>query len=546
MPRDTQADAETVAQIEAAARAKDIPRAVEMARRALADGLVHPMLLNLRSFWWTQQGGDREALADLEKAVEIAPDDLLVRNAYGMLLGKHGRWAEALALFRGSVDLAPEFPLAQFGLGWALESTGELPEAAEHYERARILDPNFVEPLIRLSSLAYRRADQETARTLVNRALMMRPGDYVALTTLASVAIADGDFDQADGVIRRLIAAKPPTPLDGAFARTALGDLRHAQGRYAQAFTAYTAANREKFKLYAPQYDNPGATVTDYCRWLASYFATAPSAQWSAREQAAPDDPRDGATGHVFLVGFPRSGTTLLENVLAAHPGIATLEERDVLADATRTFLINEEGRDRLAVLSDEEIADWRERYWAKVREYGVDVGGKVFVDKYPLTTMKLPVIAKLFPKARILFAVRDPRDVVLSCFRRAFGMNSSMFEFLDIERAAKFYDAVMTLAAVYREHLGLEWREARHETLLADFETEARAICTFIGVDWNAAMTDFADHAKTRNIRTPSSTQVLRGLNRDGVAMWKNYEAEMTKPAVLLKPWLREFNYDD
>lgn len=544
MPRDTQADAATVAQIEAAARAQDIPRAVEMARRALDDGLVHPMLLNLRSVWWTRQGRDREAMADLKQAMEIAPEDRFVRNAYGILLGKHARWDEALAVFRESVRLAPDFAVAQYSLGWVLESTGEIAEAAVQYERARALDPDFVQPLVRLSSLAYRRADWETARTLALRALALRPGDYVALTTLGSVAVADGNFEQAEEIIRRLVAAKPPTPLDGAFARTALGDLRHAQGRYAQAFAAYTAANREKFKLYAAQYDRPGTTVTDYCHWLASYFARAEAAQWSASAQTAPDDPRDGATGHIFLVGFPRSGTTLLENVLASHPGIATLEERDMLSDATRTFLIDEAGRDRLAILSDAEIAEWRARYWAQAREYGAAIADKVFIDKYPLTTIKLPLIAKLFPKARILFALRDPRDVVLSCYRRSFGMNSSMFEFLDLERAAKFYDAVMTLAGVYREHLGLDWREARHEALIANFETEARAICDFIGVEWNAAMSDFAEHAKGRTIRTPSSTQVVKGINREGMAVWKNYEAEMRPVMELLETWIEKFEH--
>jgi hypothetical protein len=231
-----------------------------------------------------------------------------------------------------------------------------------------------------------------------------------------------------------------------------------------------------------------------------------------------------------------------LENVLASHPGIATLEERDMLSDATRTFLIDEAGRDRLATLSDAEIAEWRARYWAQARDYGANAASKVFIDKYPLTTIKLPLIAKLFPKARILFALRDPRDVVLSCYRRSFGMNSSMFEFLDLERAAKFYDAVMTLAGVYRERLGLEWREARHETLIADFETEARANCTFIGVEWNAAMSDFAEHAKGRTIRTPSSTQVVKGINREGVAVWKNYEAEMAPVMPVLAPWIEKF----
>ncbi|HTQ15031.1 MAG TPA: sulfotransferase [Rhizomicrobium sp.] len=534
-----------IEQVEAAVRDGQLPRALEMARRALDEGVVHPMLLNLRSYWWVQQGRDEDALADLKHAIGIAPEDIFVRNAYGVLLGRLGRWEEAMPVLKGTVEITPEWAPARQSLGWAMESTGELAEARIHYERALALDPDFAEPMVRLSSLATRRGDWEGARALANRALELQPGGYGASTTLASVAIADRDFDRAEEIVRRLVAAKPPSPLDGIFARNVLGDLRHAQGRYAQAFKAYTESNRAKFKLYAPQYDRPGVTVTDYCRWLTDYFSSASPERWSAASQTAPDDPRDGATGHVFLVGFPRSGTTLLENVLASHPGIETLEERDMLDEPMRAFLTNEADRERLAVLDEAAIAEWRARYWARVRAHGVAVAGKVFVDKYPLSTLKLPIVAKLFPKAKVLFALRDPRDVVLSCYRRSFGINSSMFEFLDLERAAKFYDAAMSLAQVCRTRLGLAWREVRNESLIADFETEARAICAFIGVDWSAEMTDFAEHAKSRSIRTPSSIQVVKGINREGVGTWKNYEAELAPVLPLLARWVEAFGYE-
>ncbi len=218
-----------MAEIEAAARSRDLPRAVALARKALGDGLVHPMLLNLRSYGWIQQGREKEALADLKLAVEIAPDDLLVRNAYGILLGRHQRWDEAFAILEGSVAMAPDYAVAQFSLGWALEATGELTAARTRYERAAALDPAFAEPLARLSSLAYRRADWSEARRSADAALALRPDDYIALTTHASVAVADGDLARAETIVRRLLAMKPPGPLDAALARGVLGDLRHAE-----------------------------------------------------------------------------------------------------------------------------------------------------------------------------------------------------------------------------------------------------------------------------------------------------------------------------
>jgi tetratricopeptide (TPR) repeat protein len=546
--RDLAQDAQTIAEIQALAAGPDIPRAMELARAALADGLVHPLLLNLRATSALQQGRTGEALADLERAMQLAPHDLFVRNAYGTLLINLERWADAFPVLKETVALAPDYSGAHYRLGWAYERTGQLDEARASYERSAELDPNFVMPLPHLADFAQRRSDWSAAKDYASRALRLDPNHYLARSILASVLVAEGNLEQAELLLLPLIARRADAPLDGAQARRVLGDLRHAQGRYAQAFQAYTLGNKMKYDVYAPRFEVPGSTGTDYARWLSDYFEVADPALWSARRDLSnePDDPRDGAIGHVFLIGFPRSGTTLLENVLASHPQVSTLEERDTFGELTHRYLITEEGRDRLAHASPQEIAQARAAYWARVREFGADVAGKVVVDKYPMTSLKLPMVAKLFPKARILFAVRDPRDVVLSCYRRSFAMNSSMFEFLTIDRAARFYDATMNACDVYRRKLELPWRKVRNETLVADFDSEARAICEFVGLEWNAQMRDFAEHAKSRTIRTPSSTQVIRGINSDGVGIWRNYEKDMAPAIPYLGRWIKEFGYEN
>lgn len=540
--RDTHQDASTLAQIETAATT-DVPRAVELARAALADGLVHPMLLNLRSYWWTQRGRQDMALADLRLAVSIAPTDVFVRNALGILLGRLEKWNEAFSVLEETASIAPNSAMAQYSLGWAFEATGELDKARQQFERAVALDPNFVKPLIHLSSLAHRRSDWNGSREIALRALALSPGEYVATTNLAVVAVAQGELDQAEALLRPLLGRQAETPLDAALVRRTLGDLRHAQERYGQAFAAYSESNRLKYMYYAHRFETPGTTAADYGRWLAGQFENA-GPEYRADRRTEPQDD-SGARGHVFLVGFPRSGTTLLENVLASHPDITTLEERDTLGDLMQQFLINEAGLKRLAGLSPPEIGELRAAYWNRVKKFKAGIAGKTVVDKYPLTSIKLPLVAKLFPSAKILFAVRDPRDVVLSCFRRNFAMNTSMFEFLDIERAARFYAVVMALVAVYREKLGLDWLQVHNEALIEDFERRAQEVCNFIGVGWNAQMRDFAEHAKSRTIKTPSSVQVVRGINADSVGLWRNYEKEMAPALPVLAPWVRTYGYD-
>jgi hypothetical protein len=249
---------------------------------------------------------------------------------------------------------------------------------------------------------------------------------------------------------------------------------------------------------------------------------------------------------HVFLVGFPRSGTTLLEQVLAAHPDVVAMEERTCLVDSAKEFFGSNTDLDRLAGLSGAELEPWRQAYWKRVAEAGITPSKRVFLDKMPLNAVFLPLIAKLFPSAKILFALRDPRDVVLSCFRRRFAMNAGMYEFTSLETTCAYYGAVMRLTQVYREKLAMEVFEARHESLLADFESEARRLCDFLGVEFNDEMRGFGARARGQNIDTPSSAQVARGLSVSGLAQWQRYRPQMETVLPWLAPFVSQFGYPE
>ena len=540
--RDAARDAQVIAEIAQVTQTGDIGRASEMARVALDTGLINPMLLNLRAWWHEQQGHSAPALADLQLALSLDPRDLKVRNPLGILLGRLGRWKEAIALMEETIRMGPDQAEAWFNLGWAREFTGELQEARRCFEQAVTLDPLFAAPLAHLASLAYRRSDWTATEDLAGKALAIEPGHPVALTALAMTALAQRDLAATEARLTELGDLSRLEPTEAALAQTALGDLRDAQGRRSEAFAAYAARNARKFRDAAPWFDRAGSTATDYVNWLAAYFA---KTEWTPPPADTPADSRDGAIGHVFLVGFPRSGTTLLENVLASHPRIAALDERDTLGEAAMAFLSGEEGRAKLARISTAEIEAHRAIYWQRVRRFGAKVEGKVFVDKYPLSSIKLALVAKLFPDAKVLFALRDPRDVLFSCFRRSFSLNPSMFELLDLERGARLYAAVMTLSMLYREKLGLAWHTLRYESLVEDFEGEIRRVCDFIELEWDARMQDFAALSRDRAIKTPSSTQVVRGLYREGAGQWQTYAAQLAPAIAILEPWIRRFGYE-
>jgi hypothetical protein len=239
-----------------------------------------------------------------------------------------------------------------------------------------------------------------------------------------------------------------------------------ASGRYEEAFEAYAICNGAIRQL---QQRFASSNVSGYVRQMSAALEKLDPNRWPARGVAAL--PSGGAAEHVFLLGFPRTGTTLIEVVLDGNPRVVSLEEHELLADGVLAFMREPVNFEALARADEPALNALRESYWQRVRDTGIDVAGKVFIDKHPLNSLKLPLIAQLFPRAKILFAVRDPRDVILSCFRRRFQMNPSMYELLTLNGAAALYGATMQFAYAAKAALKLEWHEVRYERLIADFE---------------------------------------------------------------------------
>jgi hypothetical protein len=234
-----------------------------------------------------------------------------------------------------------------------------------------------------------------------------------------------------------------------------------------------------------------------------------------------------------------------MEQALAGHPKVAALEEAPTLAAAHAEFLAADDGLGRLAQLDPAEAELWRGRYWAEVAAHGAEVRGRVFLDKAPAATEDLPLVARLFPAAKVLFAVRDPRDVVLSCLRQNFRMNAMTYAFTDLAETAACYDACQGLAETYRARLPIELMEVRHEDLVVDFEGGLGRVCGFLGLELDPAMLDVAATAQARVVRTPSAAQVRAGLNSRGLGRWRSYEAELAPVLGVLRPWAERYGYE-
>jgi tetratricopeptide (TPR) repeat protein len=535
-------DQATLRAVHASAQRGAHQDAALLAAAALADGLEHPLLLNVAALNLEMQGRVAEAEQLLQRAVAIAPGDLGSRNALGLCLLQLDRPSEALAQFDAMLALDSALPFAHASRGNSLFWLGAIGDAEESYRRALELDPNQGVALAGLARIAAGRGGHRQAREWAEKALIALPGNPDAVMTLAATELGERQVDRAELRLRALLMETCLTPLERAYATGLLGDVLDARSLPREAFAAYASCNQQLQQAYAARFSER-PTALEYALALTRHFERmAPLAAAESEPCLASErEPVD----HVFLLGFPRSGTTLLEVVLEGHPQVASLEENELLIDGVREFMRAEADLDRLMRAGTASLEPLRAAYWQLVARAGIDVTGKVFLDKHPLNTLKLPLITRLFPRAKILFACRDPRDVVLSCFRHRFQLSAPFYQMLSLQGAARYYDALMALAVCLTTALKLEMCLVRHEDVVTDFRREMRRVCAYLHLDWVPAMGDFALRTHKRPVLTPSTAQLVRGLNTEGLGQWRRYEAELLPVLPLLQPWIKRFLYD-
>ncbi len=537
MARNLETDLETLRAVLNLAQNRDFAGAATLAEKTLADGFEHPMLLNIAATRLEHEGKYEQALTLLERAVAIAPNDVGARNALGLCLQRLDRPAEALYHIDDLLKQHAELPFAHVSKGNALMALGSLGRARESHLRAYELEPKNFSATAALGSIATHRGQHGEARGWAERTLALVPGFPDAVLSVAAAELAAGDRVAAERRLREVINDSRASPADRARATGLLADVFDAEGRYDEAFEAYGACNRILRQIHQRF---TSANVVGYAHALNTALEKVEPRAWTD----SPELDSSGAAGHVFLLGFPRTGTTLVEVVLDGSPRVASLEEHELLADGVLAFMREPVGFDALARADEPTLNSLREAYWRRVRSAGIDVTGKVFVDKHPLNTLKLPLIARLFPHAKILFAVRDPRDVILSCFRRRFQMNPAMYEFLTVPGAAAFYAAVMQLAYTAQRKLSLRWHEVRYERLIANFEYEMRSICDYVGLEWLPSMGEFAQRVQSREHATPSTAQLSQGLVTSASAPWRHNEAHLPPALPTHKPWMQRLGY--
>ena len=498
-----------------------------------ADAQAHYLLANALR----EQGVLPDAVRHYREAIRLQPDFVEALCNLGAALTVQNETQEATQVLNRAVVLNPRAPQVLCNLGNLLQRDGKLAEALDKYQRALALNPDSLDAATSVASLLEKTGELDAARVLVETTLPRAPNHPQLLLAAAKLARRDKHFDTAIGFLETLLA-QPPDPEAVGEAHMLLGQMYDRKGDAGRAYAHLAEGNR----LVAGSILNNVGNSSGYLERIERLrrYLTPALAEVTPAPGGVEPPP-------IFLLGFARSGTTLLEQILDSHPALQALEEKATVSAMVRAFeAMVEEGDDNaLANLTELEIQQLRTVYFDEVNRQLVRKPGTRLVDKMPLNTVNVHLIWRVFPDARFILAIRHPCDVCLSCFMQNFMINEAMASFFTLESTAEVYEQVMQTWQLAAASLPLVYHRVRYEDLVADFEGETRALLDFLGVGWDDRVRGHTEHAMQRGtINTPSYHQVTQPIYQHAKYRWKRYAEQFESVMPKLKPFIDYFDY--
>ncbi len=459
-----------------------------------------------------QSGQGDTAVELIRRALAIDPGQAEAHNTLGVVLQMLGRPDEALASFRRAAAADPNFVDAHSNLGVLLKDHGRSDEAVSCFRRALAIDPNHADAQNNLGIALQTMGKFDEAAIEYERALAIRPGHAVAYKNLASVRkVRPGDplIVRIEALLQRHSLCED----DRTLLHFALGKCFDDLGEYDQAFRHYQVANRirkESSEFAAAAY----AKETD--RLIATF--TREFFEQRARFGTESERP-------VFILGMPRSGTTLVEQIMASHASVFGAGELNYFNQIARDLptMLNTAMTfpECTAHIVEETARGLAKGYLDQLR--GLSEDAARVTDKMPGNFRHIGLIALLFPQARIIHCRRHPIDVCLSCYFQDFRSQPFSYDLADIGQYYREYERLM---GHWSEVVMLPVMEVRYEDLIADVEKVGRQIIDFCGIGWDDAC--LTPHRNDRPITTASLWQARQPVYKTSVRRWERYEANL------------------
>jgi tetratricopeptide (TPR) repeat protein len=507
--------------------------------------------------------GDAEGgIPDLERALSMAADSPPIRLNLARAYRRSGEWQKSEQILR---QMAAEFPddaKPLIDLHDLLKMMLREDEILEVVDRALAIEPDNVELLLARAHHFGNVLDMEKGEDAFRVVLQHDPRNvdaFVGLATLfehsrpaALEALAvEAERKGIDGNGLNLVRAfahrrakrfadgvadlnKVEPDFESARREHLLGQMLEGLGDYDGAFAAFQRMNEVQAQDVSQPLERAEATRNMLRQQLGDT-----TSEWFASWSTASVEPDHRSP--VFLVGFPRSGTTLLDTILMGHPETVVMEERPVISRLKGEL----GGFEAIASLDRQAIRDAQRRYFEIAGEYADLGAGGQLIDKSPLLMNEAAFIHRLFPSSPFLLAIRHPADVLLSCYVSNFNLNDSMANFLRLDTAAEFYDLAFQSWENARGILPLTVHRVTYEEMVEDPPAILRPIVEALHLQWHEDMLDHRKTAAERGlISTASYAQVTEPIYRRSVGRWLNYRKHLEPVLPVLAPWTEKLGY--
>jgi predicted O-linked N-acetylglucosamine transferase (SPINDLY family) len=486
------------------------------------------------------QGKLEEAIEAYNKALAIKPDYAEAFNNMGNALKDQGKLEEAIVAYSKALAIKPDYADAYNNLGNALKDQGKLEEAIEAYNKALAIKSDFVEAWNNGAEALEKWNKLDDLEIWLEKAFKSFETVPAELRLMKSKLLwRNKKFEETSTLLLDINLEAISEGRKKDYLSLKAKCFEKAQN-FDEAFACFTQSNL----LVKESKEYPKHNSEQYFQNLRDNLDKLKSSSKVISKVNSVENPEFSPT---FLVGFPRSGTTLLDTILRSNTKIEVVEEQPVIM-AAESFLRLNDHNDFSGKLITPELNLEAQKIYRREFNKHIDTTSveKVYVDKLPLSLLKAPLIHQLYPDTKFILALRHPMDTILSCWMQNFKLNAAMANMVDLNRIVDFYCIAMETFKICRANYNLNVHEIRYEDLTNNFQKESEAVVQFLNLQWEPEMENYQDTALNRGrISTPSYSQVVQPIYKDAQYRWLNYRKYLEQYLTQVKPWISEFGYD-
>ena len=470
-----------------------------------------------------------KSLESFKKVLELDSNHLGALNNLGILLKNFEQYDQAIKCLEKAILLKDNYSEAINNLGNVLMEIGNDDRAIDCYKKAINIEPNKIIAYLNLLDAYENINNTEGLESLINQIKAKFPNLEQTKLYEGILLFRKKEFAKAKDLLKNISFKREIKHeiLRNSFLAKSFDRLDKTK----DSFKHFSNVN----KLTSHSFIGKKYNKKNYIRLIdkrLKFFKKNALQNFSLDYPVPTFNP-------VFLIGFPRSGTTLLDTILRSHPEIQVTEEKNMVAK----MLSKIKELNSLKKISKKEIEILQYEYIAELQDHTDLNKSKVIIDKLPLNIVHVGEIVRIFPNAKFILALRHPMDCVLSCFIQDFKLNDAMSNFLTLKDTATLYKKVMSLWKIYHSNLKLNYITIKYEDVVKDFKTSTKLILDFLNLDWNDSLLNYIETAKKRGrIQTPSYNQVIQPIYSHAEGRWKRYKNQLSNIQPLLNKFITNY----